>query len=87
MQEGSVSKGNYGKTRDLKLYAKVIRFLQENGIETLTQFQNVVMEMKRRYRDTNGKIKRTEKQLYERKELVDQSEKYLKCRSVYVQYK
>lgn len=40
--------------------------------------------IKKRYRDTNKRIKQAEKQLHERKELVDQSEKYLEYRPVYV---
>ncbi len=61
--------------------------LQEKGIETLAQFQEVVTEIKKNYRNTNKRIRRIEKQLHERKELIDQSEKYLKYRPVYVKYK
>ena len=87
IQESNVPQSSYGKATDLKEYAKAVSFLQERRIETLAQFQEVVTEIKKNYRDTNGRIKRTEKQLHERKELVDQSEKYLKYRPVYVKYK
>ncbi len=87
IQESNVLRSNYWKTGDLKVYAKAVSFLQERGIETLAQFQEVVTEIKRNYRDTNGRIKRTEKMIHERKELVDQSEKYLKYRPVYVKYR
>ncbi len=87
IQESNVPQSNYGKARDLKVYAKAINFLQERGIETLAQFQEVVTGIKKNYRDTNGRIKRTEKKIHERKELVDQSEKYLKYRPVYVKYR
>lgn len=87
IQESNVPQSSYGKATDLKEYAKAVSFLQEKRIETLAQLQEVVTEIKKNYRDTNGRIKRTEKQLHERKELVDQSEKYLKYRPVYVKYK
>jgi hypothetical protein len=87
IQESNVPQSSYGKATDLKEYGKAVSFLQEKRIETLAQFQGVVTEIKKNYRDTNGRLKRTEKQLHERKELVDQSEKYLKYRPVYVKYK
>ena len=87
IHDSSVPQSNYGKARDLKIYAKAISFLQERGIETISQFQEVVAEIKKNYRNTNGRIKRTETQIHERKELVDQSEKYLKYRPVYVKYR
>ncbi len=87
IQESNVPQSNYGKARDLGLYAKSVSFLQENGIETLAQFQNVIAEMKKHYRDTYGQIKHTEKKIHERKELIDQSRKYLKHRPVYTEYK
>ena len=87
IQESNVPQSSYGKATDLKEYAKAVSFLQERRIETLAQFQEVVTEIKKNYRDTNGRIKRTEKQLHERKELVDQSEKHLKYRPVYIKYK
>lgn len=49
--------------------------------------QDTVSGIKKHYRDTNKRIKQAEKQLHERKELVDQSEKYLEYRPVYVKYK
>lgn len=87
IQESNVPQSSYGKATDLKEYAKAVSFQQEKRIETLAQLQEVVTEIKKNYRDTNGRIKRTEKKLHERKELVDQSEKYLKYRPVYVKYK
>ena len=56
---------------------RTMTFLQEHNITTLVQLQETVSEMKKRYRNTNGKIKQTEKLIHERKELIDQSENYL----------
>lgn len=87
MQESNVPQSNYGKARDLKAYAKAVSFLHGRGIATLAQLQDTESGIKKHYRDTNKRIKQAEKQLHERKELVDQSEKYLEYRPVYVKYK
>lgn len=87
MQESNAPQSNYGKVRDLKVYAKAVSFLHGRGITTFAQFQDTVSGIKKSYRDASKRIKQTEKRLHERKELVDQSEKYLKYRPVYVKYK
>lgn len=76
----------YGKIRDLKAYAKAVSFIQSKNITTLVQLQEVVSDMKKRYWNTNGEIKQTEKLLHERKELIDQAEKYIKHRPTYKAY-
>ena len=50
------------------------------------QLQEVVSDMKKQYWTTNGEIKQTEKLLHERKELIDQAEKYLEHRPTYKAY-
>lgn len=87
MQQSNASSSRYGKIRDLKIFAKAVSFLQENQITTLSELQETVSEMKKRYRDTNGKIKQTEKLLHEKKELIEQAEKYLEYRDYHKAYK
>ena len=70
----------------MKLYAKAFNFLQSRNITTLVQLQEVVADMKKQYWTTNGEIKQTEKLLHERKELIDQAEKYLEHRPTYKAY-
>ena len=84
--EASKPQSRYGKIQDLKLYAKAFNFLQSRNITTLVQLQEVVSDMKKRYWNTNGEIKQTEKLLHERKELIDQAEKYLEHRPTYKAY-
>lgn len=50
------------------------------------QLQEVVSDMKKQYWTTNGEIKQTEKLLHERKELIEQAEKYLEHRPTYKAY-
>lgn len=87
IQESNVPPGNYGKSRDLQTYAKASRFLQEKRIETFTQLQEAVSDIKKQYRNTNGQLKHIEKQLRERKELVRQAENYRKYRPIFEKYK
>ena len=56
----------------MKLYAKAFNFLQDKNITSLLQLQEVVSEMKKRSRNTNGEIKQTELTLYQT------AERYLK---------
>lgn len=84
--ETTKPQSRYGKIQDLKLYAKAFQFLQSRNITTLVQLQEVVSDMKKRYWNTNGEIKQTEKLLHERKELIDQAEKYLEHRPTYKVY-
>ncbi|MBO5031795.1 MAG: MobA/MobL family protein [Lachnospiraceae bacterium] len=87
MQQSNASGSRYGKIRDLKTFAKTVSFLQENQITTLSELQETVSEMKRRYRNTNSKIKQTEKLLHDKKELIDQAEKYLEYRDYHKAYR
>lgn len=50
------------------------------------QLQEVVSDIKKQYWTTNGEIKQTEKLLHERKERIDQAEKYLEHRPIYKTY-
>ena len=84
--EAAKPQSRYGKIQDLKLYAKAFNFLQSRNITTLVQLQEVVSDMKKQYWTTNGEIKQTEKLLHERKELIDQAEKYLEHRPTYKAY-
>ena len=84
--EAAKPQSRYGKIQDLKLYAKAFNFLQSRNITTLVQLQEVVSDMKKQYWTTNGEIKQTEKLLHERKELIDQAEKYLEHRPTYKVY-
>lgn len=84
--EAAKPQSRYGKIQDLKLYAKAFNFLQSRNITTLVQLQEVVSDMKKRYWNTNGEIKQTEKLLHERKELIDQAEKYLEHRPTHKAY-
>ena len=70
--KSSASQSRYGKIQDLKLYAKAFNFLQDKNITPLLQLQEVVSEMKKRSRNTNGEIKQTELTLYQT------AERYLK---------
>ena len=84
--EAATPQSRYGKIQDVKRYAKAFNFLQSRNITTLVQLQEVVSEMKKRCRNTTREIKQTEKQLHERKELIDQAEKYLEYRPTYKAY-
>lgn len=79
-KENVTPQSQYGKIRDLKAYAQAVNFLQTNNITTLAELQEIVSDMKKRYWDTNGEIKNTEKLLHRKNELIEQAEKYLKYR-------
>ena len=61
--------------------------MQSNHISTLSELQETLSGMKKRYWNTNSEIKQTEKLLHERKELIDQAEKYLLYRDYHKTYK
>ena len=68
--------------------AKAVSFLQENNITSLSELQETISEMRKRYQNTNGQINQTEKQLHKREDyaehyrmelaLYDRAERYLK---------
>lgn len=87
MQQSNQPNSRYGKIRDLKTFAKAVSFLQENNITSLSELQESISEMQKRYRNANGQIKQMEKQIHEREYLIDQSEKYLQYRDYHKAYK
>ena len=87
MQQAGQPDSRYGKIKDLKSFAKAVSFLQGNHISTLSELQETLSGMKKRYWNTNSEIKQTEKLLHERKELIDQAEKYLLYRDYHKTYK
>lgn len=87
MQQSNQPNSRYGKIRDLKTFAKAVSFLQENNITSLSELQESISEMRKRYRNANGQIKQMEKQIHEREDLIDQSEKYLQYRDYHKAYK
>lgn len=87
MQQAGQPDSRYGKIKDLKSFAKAVSFLQGNNISTLSELQETLSKMKKRYWNTNSEIKQTEKLLHERKELIDQAEKYLQYREYHKTYK
>ena len=87
MQQAGQPNSRYGKIRDLKAFAKAVSFLQVNNISTLSELQETLSKMKKRYWNTNSEIKQTEKLLHERKELTDQAEKYLQYREYHKAYR
>ena len=87
MQQAGQQDSRYGKIKDLKSFAKAVSFLQSNHISTLSELQETLSEMKKRYWNTNSEIKQTEKLLHERNELIDQAEKYLLYRDYHKTYK
>ena len=87
MQQAGQPDSRYGKIKDLKSFAKAVSFLQSNHISTLSELQETLSGMKKRYWNTNSEIKQTEKLLHERKELIDQAEKYLQYREYHKTYK
>ena len=87
MQQAGQPNSRYGKIKDLKSFAKAVSFLQSNHISTLSELQETLSKMKKRYWNTNSEIKQTEKLLHERKELIDQAEKYLLYRDYHKTYK
>lgn len=87
MQQAGQPNSRYGKIKDLKSFAKAVSFLQSNHISTLSELQETLSGMKKRYWNTNSEIKQTEKLLHERKELIDQAEKYLLYRDYHKTYK
>ncbi len=87
MQQAGQPDSRYGKIKDLKSFAKAVSFLQGNNISTLSELQETLSKMKKRYWNTNSEIKQTEKLLHERKELIDQAEKYLLYRDYHKTYK
>ena len=87
MQQAGQPNSRYGKIKDLKSFAKAVSFLQSNHISTLSELQETLSGMKKRYWNANSEIKQTEKLLHERKELIDQAEKYLLYRDYHKTYK
>ncbi len=87
MQQAGQPDSRYGKIKDLKSFAKAVSFLQSNHISTLSELQETLSGMKKRYWNTNSEIKQTEKLLHERKELIDQAENYLQYRDYHKAYK
>lgn len=87
MQQAGQPNSRYGKIRDLKTFAKAVSFLQGNNISTLSELQEKLSGMKKRYWNTNSEIKQTEKLLHERKELIEQAENYLQYRDYHKAYK
>ena len=87
MQQAGQPNSRYGKIRDLKSFAKAVSFLQGNNISTLSELQEKLSGMKKRYWNTNSEIKQTEKLLHERKELIEQAENYLQYRDYHKAYK
>ena len=87
MQQAGQPNSRYGKIKDLKSFAKAVSFLQGNHISTLSELQETLSGMKKRYWNTNSEIKQTEKLLHERKELIDQAENYLQYRDYHKTYK
>ncbi len=87
MQQTGQPNSRYGKIRDLKTFAKAVSFLQGNNISTLSELQETLSGMKKRYWNINSEIKQTEKLLHERKELIDQAENYLQYREYHKAYK
>lgn len=87
MQQARQPNSQYGKIRDLKTFAKAVSFLQSNNISTLSELQETLSGMKKRYWNTISEIKQTEKLLHERQELIDQAEKYLQYRDYHKAYK
>ena len=87
MQQAGQPNSRYGKIRDLKTFAKAVSFLQSNNISTLSELQETLSGMKKRYWNTNSEIKQTEKLLHERKELIEQAENYLQYRDYHKAYK
>lgn len=61
--------------------------MQGNNISTLSELQETLSKMKKRYWNTNSEIKQTEKLIHERKELIDQAENYLQYREYHKAYK
>ena len=87
MQQAGQPNSRYGKIRDLKTFAKAVSFLQGNNISTLSELQEKLSGMKKRYWNTNSEIKQTEKLIHERKELIEQAENYLQYRDYHKAYK
>lgn len=87
IQQAEQQNSRYGKTKDLKSFAKAISFLQSNHISTLSELQETLSGMKKRYWNTNSEIKQTEKLLHGQKVLIDQAEKYLLYRDYHKTYK
>ena len=87
MQQAGQPDSRYGKIKDLKSFAKAVSFLQGNNISTLSELQETLTKTKKRYWNTNNEIKQTERLLHERKELIDQAEKYLQYREYHKAYK
>ena len=61
--------------------------MQGKNISTLSELQETLTKTKKRYWNTNNEIKQTERLLHERKELIDQAEKYLQYREYHKAYK
>lgn len=87
IQQAGQPNSRYGKIKDLKSFAKAVSFLQGNNISTLSELQETLTKMKKRYWNTNSEIKQTEKLIHERKELIDQAENYLQYRDYHKAYK
>jgi len=83
---GSGNKTRWQKTADLKTAAKVLAFLQANGITTMPELRQKVMDMHGQRSAISDKISKIERRLKTLDEHIRQSETYLKHKALYKQY-
>lgn len=83
---GGEDKTRYRKITDLKTAAKVLAFLQTNGITELSQLQETVSDMRGRFNSVSDKLKKTERRLNTLDEHIRNGENYRKHRAIYQQY-
>lgn len=83
IRQSGRSNSRYGKIKDLKNYATAVSFLQKNRIDSFSGLQETVSKMNSRYWDSISQIKRIEKAIHEKEELIEEAENYLKYKKYY----
>jgi len=83
---GREGKTHWQKTADLKTAAKVLIFLQTNGITELPQLQEKVTDIRGLFDDVRAKLNKSERRLTVLREHIKQAEIYREHEAVYTQY-
>lgn len=77
----------YEKNIDLKFDGKMVDFLQEKNIASLSDLQKAVSEMQKQCWQITLQVKQVEKLIREKKDLIKHTENYLKYKDYYKAYK
>ena len=80
-------KSRWQKIRNLQTAAKVLIFLQQNGIDTPEQFADKITQLHQRHYDLAGDVKKKERRIAKLNEHLANVDDYNQHRAVYTKYK